>query len=315
MEKQDYIHTSKSGHKINIVSLVPNEPKRILLIPPLVGATGTLAIRTFRYFFRENGYLMSFQYCGHSDQLHNQFTITGTFVDTKEAILHAIETGRKLEIPVHVVGACYGLIPLICVLHELKWPREVKSLFSVGGLFSMHELINFDGYSPYLKKRGITFKNKTEFIEYMKTEKSTFVKNKKIYTEALTEYLISIFDELKDVISYESFGVMQYSNVDFYKAFYEFITIDLPKVTIPSYFPCLFFTGVEDHVLKLETATGNSVYTKKITAMAPHAQFRNIKIDHFGRGEDHYVIGEDGMKFLLKNEKLNVLEGVRDGNS
>lgn len=313
MQKQDYIHTGKNGYKIHIVSLVPNEPKRLLLIPPLVGATGILAIKTFRYFFRENCILMSFDYCGHSSQVDTQFTIKGTFADTRVALSHAMDYAKKLEIPVHVVGACYGLIPLICVLQEMGWPQDVKSLFSVGGLFSMHELINFDGYSPYLQKRGLTFQNKDEFVNFMDKEKNAFIKDKQKYIEALTEYLLKIFTELKDIISYESFGVMQYSKADFYKAFYEFITVDLPDISIPKHFPCLFFTGSDDTVLKLKTSKGKGEYNRRITAMAPHAKFCNIRIDHFGWGEDHYIIGQEGVKFLINNEIPSALEGVYDG--
>ena len=76
MKKQDYIHTTESGYQIHMVSLVPNKPKRILLIPPLVGATGILAIRTFRYFLREGCTLMSFDYCGHYNKINNKFTFT-----------------------------------------------------------------------------------------------------------------------------------------------------------------------------------------------------------------------------------------------
>jgi hypothetical protein len=303
MEKQDYIYTDKSGYKVHIVSLVPDNPKRLVLIPPLVGATGVLAIKTFRYFFREGCILMSFDYCGHYSEVGNKFSLKGTFIDTKVALIHASEYAKKLGIPFHVAGACYGLIPLIYVLNELSWPKEVKSMFSVSGLLNIDEILDFDDYNLYLKKRGLIFKDKADFVNFMTTNKSTFINDKQKYVGALTEYLLKIFSELSDIISDESFGVLQYSKVEFYDSFYEFITIDLPEIIIPEYLPCLFFLGAHDIILNLETKENKIIYLKKINKLAPHAKLCNIRIDHFGRGEDHYVIGEEGMKFLIENDR------------
>ena len=251
---------------------------------------------------------MSFDYCGHLSQEDTQFTLKRTFADTRLALSHAMEYARTVAIPVHVVGACYGLIPLLFVLEEFGWPRDVKSLFSIGGLFSMHEIINFDGYNPYLKKRGLTFKSKDDLMGFMIAEKDTFVRDKQKYIEALTEYLQQVFTELEDVISYERFGVMTYSNVDFYQTFYEFLTIDLPEISVPHYFPCLFFTGAHDTVLDLKTPKGEEEYTQRIMALASHAKFFKLRIDHFGRGADHYVIGREGVKFLIASEVASALD-------
>jgi len=303
MEKKDYIYTDKNGYKIRIVSLVPNRPKRLLLIPPLVGATGILAIRTFRYFFREGCLLMSFDYCGHYKEIDNKFTIKGTFRDTKAALAHASEYSKKIGVPIHVVGACYGLIPLIYVLNELGWPREVKSMFSVSGLLNMDDILNFDDYKSYLEKRRLSFKNKDNFIDFISTNKKDFIDSKQKYIDALTEYLLKIFTELSDIISYKSFGVLEYSKVEFYKSFYEFTTLSLPEIVIPKYFPCLFFSGIHDMILNLQAEKSKVKYLNKMNKMVPHAKFSNIRIDHFGRGEDHYIIGKEGMKFLIENEK------------
>lgn len=302
MDKLDYIYTHKDGYKVHIVSLVPNEPKRLLLIPPLVGATGILAIKTFRYFFREGCILMAFDYCGHYRGIDNKFTLKGTFTDTRVALSHASEYATKTGVPFHVVGACYGLVPLIYVLNELEWPREVKSMFSVSGLLNIDEILNFEDYNFYLKKRNLLFKDKADFVNFMSTNKKSFVNDRQKYVEALTEYLLKIFSELYDIISYENFGVLEYSKVEFYESFYEFMTIDLPEVIIPKHFPCLFFLGAQDEILNLQAENSKAEHLKKINKIAPHAKFCNIRIDHFGRGEDHYVIGEEGMRFLIAND-------------
>lgn len=303
MDKQDYIYTDKNGYKIRIISLVPDKPKRLLLIPPLVGASGIWAIRTFRYFLREGCLLMSFDYCGHYSETNNKFTLKGTFIDTGVALSHATEHAKKIGIPLHVVGACYGLIPLIYVLNDLEWPQEVKSMFSVSGIFTIDEIMNFDDYKFYLKKRGLLFKNKEDFIDFMLKDRNDFINERQKYVDALTEYLLKIFTELTDIISYESFGVLEYSNVEFFASFYEFITIDLPEIVIPEHFPCLFFLGAHDTILELREQEKKNKHLEKINKIAPHAKFCNIRIDHFGRGEDHYVIGEEGMKFLIENDR------------
>ena len=303
MKKQDYIHTGKNGYKIRVVSLVPSEPKRLLLIPPLVGAGGALAIKTFRYFFREGCVLMSFDYCGHCDKINNKFTIKGTFTDTEVGLRHALEQSKNIKIPMHTVGTCYGLIPLICVLDGLKWPREIKSMFSVSGLLSMDEVLSFDKYKVYLEKVGLKFKNKEAFIEYMSKNKEKFIKNKQKYIKTMTECLSNVFEELKDIISLTNFGALNYSNAKFYESFYEFMTLKIPEIVIPKYFPCLFFSGIHDAIFNLDTDKNKTKYLDKMKKMSPHAQFRRIKIDHFGRGEDHYVIGREGMEFLVKSEK------------
>ncbi|MCQ9207559.1 MAG: hypothetical protein NG740_06750 [Omnitrophica bacterium] len=304
MVKQDYIHTDRNGYKLRVVALEPNKPERILLIPPLVGATGSLAIRTFRYFFRKGCTLMSFDYCGHYHDIDNKFTVNGTFTDTEVALAHASDQAKKAKIPLHTVGVCYGLIPLVHVLNKSGWPREVCSMFSVSGLLNMDDLLNFDNYRAHLSKRGMSFKSKSEFIDYMSSNKKETINRKQVFVSALTEYLMKIFAELSEIISDDRFGVLEYSRAEFYESFYEFATVTLPKIVTPSYFPCLFFTGVFDTVFNLQTQANKDKYLKQIKTIVPHAKICNIKIDHFGRGEDHYIIGQEGMKFLRKNEKV-----------
>jgi len=304
MRKEDHIYTDSDGYKIRMVALVPEKPERVLLIPPLVGATGAWAISTFRYFSRKSSILMSFDYCGHYQGVDNKFTIKGTFKDTEAAISYATEYTRKKGLPLHAIGTCYGLIPLIYILDALGWPEIIRSMFSVNGLFSMNELINFDNYKDYLKKRGLFFKNKADFIEFMSRNKDKIIRDRKIYVKALTEYLAEIFPELIDIISDESFGTLDYSRVEFYQSFYEFIASDLPEIKITKNLPCLFFFGENDKTLNLKEKENKNRYVSQIKKMASHAQLCDIRIDHFGRGEDHYVIGEKGMSFLKENESI-----------
>ena len=302
-EKLDYIYPDKSGYKIRIVSLVPNKPKRLFLVPPLVGASGILAIKTFRYFFREGCALMSFDYCGHCAEIDNKFSIEGTFTDTEIALTHASECARSMGIPLHVAVVCYGAIPLVHVLNKLKWPQEVKSMLSVSGLLGINEILSFDEYKFHLRKRGLFLENKAEFINLLSTDERSFVSNKQNYIEALTDYLLELFIELSNIISYKRFGILEYSRAEFYKTFYEFMTTNLPeKIVIPAHFPCLFFVGVQDQILNLQIEESRVEYLRKIKEIAPHAQLHNLKIDHFGRGKDHYLIGEEGMKFLRSND-------------
>lgn len=302
MKKEDYIFTDKTGYKIHVVALIPNKPKRLVFIPPLVGATGAWAITTFRYFFREGCILMSFDYCGHYRGTDNEFSIGGTFKDTEVALLHALESAFKEKMPIHVVGTCYALIPLLHVLQRLKWDSGVKSMFSVNGLLNMDELLKFEEYNVYLQKRGMIFKDKTEFIEYISKNKKEVFDNKKLYVEAITEYFLEVFPELADIISERCFGVLDYANVKLYESLHEFIAFDLPKVYVPKHFPCLFFFGAQDTTLSLENKERQEEYLNSIRETAKHAQICNIKIDHFGKGEDHYAIGERGMQFLIESE-------------
>ena len=246
---------------------------------------------------------MSFDYCGHNKNVDNQFTLSGTFVDTKVALAHAIEYSQKIKVPLHVLSACYGLIPLIHVLNGLGWPKEIRSILSVNGLLGINELLSFDRYKPYLKKYGLHFKDKVDFIEFMAGNKKRVTGSKKLYLKALAEYLSVIFPELVEIISEDSFGMLNYSKAEFYKSFYEFIGMDLPDVEIPERLSCLFFFGENDMTLNFKSEEVRSRYISKIKGVAPHAQLCNIKIDHFGRGEDHYIIGEKGMDFIKKSEK------------
>lgn len=302
MQKKDYTYTHRNEYKIHIVSLTPRVSRRILLIPPLVGARGILGIRTFRYFLRSGCILMSFDYCGHYDGLNTKFTLGNTFRDTEVALHHAIEYSKEMKLPLHVVGSCYGLIPLLYALNNLEWPPEVKSLFSVSGLLRIDDLLKFDGYKPHLAKRGIQFENKSDFIHFMSSHKTDFINTRKKYIDALTDYFLEAFQELQDVISSERFGVLRYSNADFHKTFYEFMTLELPEIRIPEHFPCLFFLGDRDTVFGFQTESRVEDFLGTVGRIAPHAKILNIRIDHFGRGEDHYVIGREGVKFLIKND-------------
>jgi hypothetical protein len=303
MGKNDFIYSDKDNYKIHVVSLVPDKPNRLLLIPPLVGATGSWAVRIFRYFYREGCALMSFYFCGHTEVIKNKFTFQGTYRDTRAALDAAFAFSTEKGIPIHLVGACYGLIPLMHIMDELRWPRQVKSLFSVGGLLSINDILNFEDYNQFLKKRGIIFESKAEFISYMSTDKREFGKSKEKYVDALTEYLLFIFAELSEIISKESFGALQYSKAEFYDTFLEFLSSEERRIKIPSRFPCLFFSGEKDTILGFGEGGQRNDYSTKLCQIAPHAKLRKIRIDHFGRGEDHYVIGQEGMKFLVDSER------------
>jgi len=302
MKKKDYIYTNKDDCKLHIVSLSPNVPERVLFIPPLVGARGVLEIRTFRYFLRKGCLLTSFDYCGHYNEIKNKFTLKGTFKDTEIALTNAIEYSHETGLPLHVAGTCYGLIPLLYALNKLGWPRQVRSLLSVSGLLDISALLNFDGYKLYLTKQGLLFENKVDFVNYMLSNKKDFVANKQKYLYALKEYLSRVFPELSNIITPENFGVLKYSRTELHKTFYEFITLEVPEIAIPAGFPCLFVFGIHDKVFDLNTQSENNLYLSKTKKAAPHAKILHIKIDHFGRGEEHYIIHEEGLKFLIEND-------------
>jgi hypothetical protein len=300
MQKQDFVYTDKSGYKIHLVCLAPDKPQRLILIPPLVGATGSLAIRDFRYLLREGCALMSFDYCGHYKGIDNKFTINKTFIDTKLAMNYAYEYSKKFGLPLHVVGICYGAVPLAYIMNELGWPEYVKSMFTVSAL--VNGILNFEEYNCYLMKRGISFDNVDRFLEFLSSNENSSVSIEHVYISSLTEYLGDMFSELSDIISDTGFGVLEYSRVEVFEAFHEFITIELPDIVIPEHFPCLFFSGVQDQIFNLRSDRSRAKYYEKIRKIAPNARVRNLRIDHFGRGEDRYVIGREAMKFLREHE-------------
>ena len=108
------------------------------------------------------------------------------------------------------------------------------------------------------------------------------------------------------IISDNSFGLLDYSSAEFYKSFGEFIDSSLPEIIIPNKMPCLFFFGENDTTFNLNSRENRDKYVSKIRDIAPHAKLSDIRVDHFGRGEDHYLIGEKGIKFLTENEKDNL---------
>jgi len=301
MKRQEYI-TEKENYKLHMVAMQPDAPQRIILIPPLVGAKGILEIQTFRYFLREGCLIISFDYSGHYFEINRNFTIEHAFKDTRIALLHAIERSRDLDLPLHAIGTCFGLIPLLNALNQMGWPRQIKSFFSVNGLLGMNDLLNFDSYKLFLAKRGLLFQTKSEFIRHLLTDKKGIMENKQVYIDAMSDYLVSVFPEMSNIISNKNFGILDYERADFHKTFYEFLTLNITGITVPDDFPCLFFTGNQDSVLNLKEKNKKIEYTEKIIQIAPHAKILNINIDHFGRGDDHYAIGEEGIKFLTNNE-------------
>lgn len=136
----------------------------------------------------------------------------------------------------------------------------------------------------------------------MLSNKKDFISDKQKYLDALTDYFLEVFPELSDVISSKGFGVLEYSKAELHKTFYEFMTLDLPEMLIPKEFPCLFFCGINDTVFGLQSEYKKVEYSKQIRDIAPHAKILNIKIDHFGRGEEHHIIQDKGLKFLIEND-------------
>lgn len=271
--------------------LLPRPPltvERIVVIPPLVGASASQSLITFRNLVRRGSALMSFEYRGHGAST-GLFNLDCTITDTRNVLKWASDYANAQGLPLHGFTTCYGVIALAAQFTKGACPVGMQSFSAVSGLFRLNQILKFSDFvqvfSRYLGRPLDT----QAFLQGI--ERNEFQWNGTAFRSALQEYLANLFPGLD--IGHDHFEELKHERVDIPSTLLQLSRATyLDRVSIPTEVPCNFFYGRNDDVLSLVTETGRCEYRNHVLSMIPHAQLHECEIDHVGRGPDHDVVIE-----------------------
>lgn len=307
------IDVNSSNKKLHIQTCAQEETiERLILIPPLVGASAIQQILYCKHFLKPGhaNKLMSYDYSGHNrSPLGTMFSLSVSIEETREAILYAISESQKEGLPLHIMGTCYSTIPILISLQQLEWPEAVSSLTIYNGLTRMDKILTPENFLPFLAQENLNFKNAAELLSFLRNQADNTAQNShEGIISAMIKFLTYKFPELTGVISSESFGELCYSRSEIIKTLIEFIEFGKLDIHVPETLACYFVFGKEDRILNLDNTEGENFNINEIMQLAPGAIIRGFKVDHYGKGEGHTDSLESIYQFVKSMEVETVSE-------
>ena len=291
----------------------PATAKRLVFIPPLIGASASQNLIVFRNFTRRGAVLLSFEYRAHPRST-GIFDLDKTIVDTRHAMLWANDYAHAHGLPLHGFSTCYGVVPLATQFVQgqaggMGVRRPFWSLSAVSGLFSMDRIIRFDDFAPlFARNLGVELDRKT-FLRGI--EENAYDWEGDAFRDALLEFLKGLFPQLR--IGRDYFEELVYDRVDIPHTLKQLLEARyLQGVHVPSEIPCNFFYGCNDDVLSIDTPQGRESYCRDALAMIPHAVLHEREIDHYGQGPDHDAVIEQLSDLFEESESRAVPLEIHD---
>jgi hypothetical protein len=161
----------------------------------------------------------------------------------------------------------------------------LRTLNAVSGLFDLDHIIKVEDFlERYYRSLGGVPLDAGRFSEQV--EQGTFPVEGDAYRDELRDFLHGLFPELR--VSRDAFEELAFDRVDMRDTVVQFARMrPLAGVAVPGDLPCLYFYGVRDGLMGLDTPLGRLAYENRIGEIVPHAETRPMDIDHFGRGPDH----------------------------
>ena len=293
------IPTEGSGtlHAKAMLPKPPMRPKRLVLIPPLIGAGASSDLIVFRSLARRGSIVLSYEYRGHPRST-GRFNLDRTIVDTRYAIRWAEDYACERGLPLHAVTSCYGGVAPGAQFQPGRRRHPFWSINTVSGLFRMDQIIQFSDFAPI-------------FFAHVGTELDGALQSPEgsgevdwggdRFREAMREFLGSLFPKLR--VGHDHFEELQYDRVDMRNTILQLLHATyLDSIQIPPELPCNIIYGRNDDVMSLQTAEGREDYRRHVSALIPHAEIHEMDIDHFGYGPQRAAMFERVGDFLEKSE-------------
>ncbi|MBN1394906.1 MAG: hypothetical protein JW959_07775 [Pirellulales bacterium] len=277
---EEYAIPTEGKNFLYAVAMMPKQPRRVVFMPPLIGAGAAQAPVTFRNMTRHGCILLSFQYRGHP-HCSGVFDLDSSVVDTEYSMHWAKKYAEDRGLPLHALTQCYGTVPLLAQFKGGDCEVVFKSISLGSALVQMDQIMQIDDFVSYLSRNlGIELDRSsllTGLIEHK------FDWNGPACRGALTEYLTDVFPELK--VTRESFEELSYERLDLESTLLQFLQSRyFDNVGVPRSIPCHLFVGLRDTFMKLDTREGRQRYERQVRKIIPHAVVHYYDIDHFGRG-------------------------------
>jgi len=290
-----------TGDLLEAVLMLPSRdvPRRLVYIVPLVGAGASQQILRFKSMTKRGAALLSFDYRGHG-MSSGAFSMRKSLEDSLTVYHWAQNYASVHGLPLHALATCYGSLVMLSWFQDGDGAQAAKTLGSVSSLLDLHSIIRVDEFIPYYEKNGgPAFSRAGQLIEEMK--RGTVDIHGKVFRLALRDYLKSLFPELR--VTPDAFEDLEYSRADIQDTIIQFSTMTpLEGAVVPAKIPGLFFFGLHDTLMKLDSPEGRKNHESRIKKLAPHAEIRAAAIDHFGRGPDHDSIIQQLCDFHEEHE-------------
>ena len=275
----------------------PMRPKRLVLIPPLIGAAASSDLIVFRSLTRRGSIVLSYEYRGHPRST-GRFDLDRTVVDTRHAIRWAEGYARERELPLHAVTTCYGVVSLGAQFQSGRERHPFLSLNTVSGLFRMDQIIQFADFAPvFFRHVGIELERALHSPEGNHEVDWDGAR----FRAAMYEFLAGLFPKLR--VGHDNFEELQYGRVDMRNTILQLLNATyLDSVCIPPDLPCNVIYGRNDDVMSLHTPAGQKDYRERVSSLIPHAEIHEMDIDHFGYGPERAAMFERVGDFIETSE-------------
>ncbi len=296
------IACSGPGESLSAVLMKPpqGEPLRLVYVVPLIGSGASQQLLLFKNMVKRGSALLSFEYRGHGAS-SGTFAMEKSLEDSRTVLCWAQHYASERGIPLHALSTCYGNIPMLAWFNGRAARLRVRTLNSVSGLFDLNHIIKVEDFLVrYQRSLGGVPLDAGRFSELV--EQGAIPVEGQGYREALRQFLQAIFPELR--VSREAFEALVFDRVDMRDTIVQFSRMrPLQGVAVPPDLPCLYFYGVRDELMGLDTPLGRLAYENRIGGLVPHAETRPMDIDHFGRGPDHGRVIEELCDFLERHDR------------
>lgn len=270
-------------HALLMLPKPPIHPKRLVFIPPLIGAGASQPLIIFRNLTRRGAVLMSFEYRGHPYST-GVFELDTTIADTRHALVWASHYARSHGLPLHGFATCYGMIALAAQFGGDAPGHRLWSMNSVSGLFRLNQILRFEDFAPAFSRRLGRDLSAASLLDGVAG--GEFDVDGPAFRQALQEYLRWLFPELN--VGEDRFEELRYDRADIPRTLLQLSRARyLDAIHVPARIPCNVFMGRKDCLLSLDSPDGRAAYRQDVLALIPHAEIFDFEFDHYGRGPDH----------------------------
>lgn len=260
-------------------------PKRLVLIPPLIGAGASQGLIIFRNLTRRGCALLSFEYRGHSHST-GVFELDRTIVDTRNAVRWAADYACRHDMPLHAITMCYAFVSLAAQFRYEHWPRSLRSINAVSGLFRLDQILRFEDFAPLFVERVGVDLDRALHPEQADDEVDWA---SDAFRGALRRYLSDLFPELR--VGRDFFEELSYERVNIRRTLAQLSDARyLDDVVVPPEVSCNVVYGRRDNIMAIETDAGRAGYRQQAQTLMPHAVFREWDVDHYGFGPDREAL-------------------------
>jgi len=238
-----------------------SKPRGIVFVPPLIGGHALQQIRVLRPLVRRNLDLLSFNYAGHGNSA-GPFCLQNSVDNCLTLMDRTVNQSRKANLPIFGVASCYGALPMLHALGQLKEPLSKLVLINA---------------VPHWRWNRLA----ASFIRYW--QNSSFWKwDARGLKRALHDYVQDLFPNVAH--RRQAFGILSRHRIHWPRLLAEVLLFGARHPSPLSTTPVLCIYGRRDRLLQQAGFEDRAVYEALIERICPQARFQRMDGDHFFSG-------------------------------